>query len=273
MPEKTKAFLDALGLDEEPMGMFYTDQEPETCFAPQPAPLPSAEAERAGAMDWQAVRAAFSCVMGKIWLARKKGGAACFEAARYGCLGGSFYLGFHTPQLEWVARYVSTGFPGTPMPCERYMPSPEAVRRFFDEIPPRPAPARFCVFKPLSLFGPGEKPETVTFFARPEVLAGLSFLASFVTGDYEAVKSPFGAGCSYMVSWPLHYLAQGTPKAVLGGFDPSERKFLKTDEMTFTVPLALHELFLERWEDSFLKEHAWSEVRGKVERSRKAWRD
>ena len=74
------------------------------------------------------------------------------------------------------------------------------------------------------------------FFARAETISGLNQLATFVTNDFEAVQSPFGAGCSNLVAWPLKYLERGQLKAVLGGWDPSDRKFLKPDEITFAVP-------------------------------------
>ena len=92
-------------------------------------------------------------------------------------------------------------------------------------IDPRPAPARFCLFKPINLFGEDENPELVIFFSRPESIAGLNQLATFVTNDFEVVNSPFGAGCSNIVTWPLRYLAQGKLKAVLGGWDPSDCKY------------------------------------------------
>jgi len=44
-PQKTAGLLETLGLDEEPLGMFYTDRQPETGFSPKPGPLPTAEAE------------------------------------------------------------------------------------------------------------------------------------------------------------------------------------------------------------------------------------
>ena len=116
-----------------------------------------------------------------------------------------------------------------------------------------------------------KRPEVVTFFARGEVMAGLCTLATFVTEDFEAVASPFGAGCSYMVTWPLHYLKQGRMRAVIGGWDPSDRKFMKTDEMTFSVPYEMYTLFLERWENSFLLTDTWAGVKKKISRSREAW--
>ena len=36
-------FLDILGLNEEPVGIFYTDNEPTEGFSPKPMPLPTRE--------------------------------------------------------------------------------------------------------------------------------------------------------------------------------------------------------------------------------------
>jgi hypothetical protein len=117
----------------------------------------------------------------------------------------------------------------------------------------------------------GDHPELITFFARGEVLCGLNQLATFVTNDFEAVSSPFGAGCSNIVSWPLRYLSAGKLKAVLGGWDPSDRKFLKPDELTFTVPYEMFDRMVRRWPESFLKTPTWEIVRKKIDRSRRIW--
>ena len=263
-------FLSALGLDEEPMGMYYTDKEPERGVTPVQKILPTAEQEAKGEVNFGAVFANFSCVIGKIWLARKKKTAAYFDREHYGCLGGAFYLGFLKPQLETVARFISTGIPGR-FEGERYFESPEVSRSFFATIDPRPAPARFCVFKPLSQFSEGEVPEIVTFFARAEIIAGLNQLAVFVTNDFEAVSSPFGAGCTNVVSWPLRYLSQGKLKAVMGGWDPSERKFLKPDEITFSIPYAMFGRMVARWPESFLSTDTWAIVKKRIALSKKKW--
>ncbi len=265
-----QAFLEALGLREEPMGMYYTDRQPTQGFSPKPGVLPTAAEEAEGKVDFGSLFADFSCVMGNIWRARTKGTSAFFDREHFGCLGGAFYLGFLKPQLEIIAHYVSSGIPGI-MEGEHYLESPEATRDFFAAIDPRPAPKRFCVFKPLSRFDADETPEVVIFFARGEVIGGLNQLATFVTNDIEVVYSPFGAGCSNIVTWPLRYLAQGKLKAVLGGWDPSDRKFLKPDEITFAVPHEMYRRMINRWPESFLTNHTWANVKKKIARSRKVW--
>ena len=263
-------FMEKLGLYEEPMGVYYTDEKPEDGFSPNPMELPTREREMKNEIDWQTVFGEFSCVMGNIWRARKKKTAAFFSAEQFGCPGGAFWLGFLKPQTEAIIHYVSTGVPDR-MKGEFYCDSPDELRRIFEYVDPRPAPKAFCVVKPLTRFTGDEEPELVAFFVRPESLSGLHQLAAFVTNDPEVVTSPWGAACGNLVVWPLKYKMQGKNKAVLGGWDPSARKFLKTDELTLSVPYEMFSSMLERFEGSFLKTDTWEIVQKKIQRSNKAW--
>ena len=262
--------LETLGLNEEPLGLFYTNAEPAEGTTPRPMDTPTREKEIAQQIDWQAVFGNFSCALGHIWRARKKKQAAYFSAEQFGCPGGAFWLGFIKPQTEAIISYVSTGIPGA-FEGELYCDSPDELRRIFSEVDPRPAPAKYCVIKPLSLFSEQENPELVIFFARPESLSGLHQLATFVTNDPEVVASPWSAACGGLAAWPLHYLAKSQNRAVISGWDPSARKFFNTDELSFTVPLAMFEQMLERYEQSFLSTKTWGVVQKKIARSNKAW--
>lgn len=268
--EGMKGFFDRLGLPEEPLGLYYSNQEPEKGFSPKPGKLPTAEMEKKGEVDWGSIFGSFSCVMGNIWRARRMGTAAYFDQERFGCIGGAFYLGFLKPQLDFIAYYISSGIPDQ-LQGEHYLESAEVSWKFFKEVDPRPAPSRFCIFKPLTQFAQEETPELVIFFARGEVLCGLNQLAAFVTNDFEAVYSPFGAGCTNLVSWPLKFLAEGKLKAILGGWDPSDRKFMKADELSFTVPWEMFRRMVSRWPESFLTTSTWDTVRKKIDRSRRTW--
>ncbi|WP_321366812.1 DUF169 domain-containing protein [uncultured Desulfuromusa sp.] len=270
--EDTKKFLEHLGLNEEPIGVYYSDVKPENAFGPKAGPPISRELEEQGQIDMQGVFQNFSCVIGNIWLARRKHGVAYISAEDYGCPGGVFYCSMIKPNLRFIEHYVTTGFEGTPIEGERYLPSPEAMRTFLDKVNPRKAPAKYCLFKPFSLFTEDEKPEFVIFFARPEVLTGLFIQTTFTTGDVDSVATPFGAGCTNIVGWPLYYQEKGEEKAVLGGFDPSARKYMKTDELTFTVPWTLYEKMLKALPESmFNLDGAWPTVRKKINHSAKTW--
>lgn len=264
------SFLDKAGLSETPMGVVFTDQEPKGAFSPDKADLPTIEKEKANAIDWPSLFGNFSCAIGHIWRARKKKTAACFSAERFGCPGCAFWMGFNKPQVETIIHYVSTGIPGR-MEGEFYCDSPDVLRGIFNRIDPEPAPKPYCVFKPVDQFTDDETPLLVVFFARPESLCGIHQLATFVTQDPEVVASPWSAACGGMIAWPMHYLAQGRTKAVLGGWDPSARKFFKGDELSFTVPYSMFADMVRRHEESFLKTGTWQIVRKKIARSKKMW--
>ena len=268
--QKLPQFLQRLGLDEEPMGIFYTDEKPAKGFSPKPNDLPTREKEMKNEIDWQKIFGGFSCVLGNIWLARKKKSTAYFSAEQYGCPGGAFFLGFIKPQTETMINYVSTGIPNW-TDGEYYCESPDALRHIFEIIDPRPAPKTYCVIKPVSKFAPAENPEVVTFFTRPEPLCGLHQLAAYVTNDPEVVASPWAAACGGLLAWPLHYAVKGLQKAVIGGWDPSARKFFKTDELSFSVPLQMFADMVNRFDASFLKTATWETVQKKIDRSKKAW--
>ncbi len=268
--EHLPKFLETLRLSEEPLGLYHTDIKPKECLTPPDMEPPTPEREQRGEIDWQAVFASFSCIMGVIWRARKKKTAACFSATQPGCPGGSFFLGFHKPQTETILNYVTTGIPGWSS-GEKYCASPDALRTIFSYLDPIPAPARYCVVKPLSHFTAHEAPELVLFFSRPEPLCGLHQLATFVTNDPEVVMSPWSASCGSIITWPFHYQRRGLNKAVLGGWDPSARKYVSPDELSFTVPYTMFLTMLERYHDSFLTTDTWSTVVKKAARSARVW--
>lgn len=269
--EQTLELVKATGLTDEPFGIYYADEKPAGAFGPKKGPEISRELETQNNIDWQEVFKHFSCVLGNVWLARKKKTAAFISQREYGCLGGGVYTGFYPDYFRFITGYVSTGLPGTPLTGERYMKSPESMCQFLDAVAPQPAPKKYCIFKPLSQFEGPDSPEFITLFARVESMSGLATLLSFATGDVDVVAAPFGSGCSHLVAWPRYYAAQGKERAVLGTFDPSARKFMKTDELYLTMPIGLYDKMLEAMPESHLHTHSWATVMKKAEKSKKAW--
>ena len=268
---KTTRLLELLGHEEAPFGVHYSDIKPEGGFGPKPGEIFSREREIAGQINWEQAFSNFSCIMGNIWLARKKRKAAWISHEECGCMGGGFYAGVYSPYLEMNVLFVSTGVPGTHIEGEHYLPSPESMHAFMKDTAPPAAGGKYCVIKPLEQFAPDETPLVIAFFARPEALNGLYSLACYAAGDHLAVVSPFSAGCGSIIAWPLVYQQRGEERAVLGGFDLSARKFLKTDELSFSVPLPLYLKMLEVMERSALTRHNWEGVRKKVQKSIRAW--
>jgi hypothetical protein len=268
--QRTQRLLELLGHDEAPFGVHYDNDRPDG-YGPKAGEMYSREREQAGQIDWQKAFNNFSCIVGNIWLARKKRKAAWISHEECGCMGGGFYAGVYRPYLDMNVFYVSTGVPGTPIEGEHYLPSPESMRAFMEDTAPPVPDGKYCVIKPLELFKDGESPLVVTFFVRPEVMTGLYVLASYARGSHLAVASPFAAGCGSIIAWPLVFQQRGEEKAVLGGYDPSARKYLKTDELIFSFPWSLYLKMLDVMESSALTRETWQGVRKKAQRSRRAW--
>ena len=269
---QTQQLLEYLGHDEMPFGVFYSDSKPDG-YGPKPGEIFTRERELAGRIDWKNAFGNFPCIFGNLLFARKKRTAAWLSHEECGCMGGGYFAGMYAPCLETNVRYVSTGIPGSPIEGEHFLPSPESMHAFMEDCAPPPAPGKYCIFKPLDQFADEETPLIVVFFARPEVLTGLFVLTSYTTGNHHSVVTPFGAGCTNITAWPLVYQRRGIECAVCGGFDPSARKFMNTDELSFAVPLSLYTKMLSHMDKSALTRHTWQQrVRKKVLRSAKTWK-
>lgn len=242
--------LRALGGIEEPLGVYFANQEP------------------AGGLGYRG-GARHSCLLKYVRLARARRVPGWVSRQEAGCVGGGVYMGFTWPPPDFIPQYVTTGLPG--QEGERYLPGPASMHRFLDELGPRPAGGDYCVFKPLSQFQGGEEPLTVVFFARGEVLTGLAQLAYFSLDDHEAVAFPFGSGCANLLAWPLVYARRGLDRAVVGGADPSCRLYLEVDELTLAMTPKVFRRMLAAGPDSFLAGHTWADVLKKVAKSQKAW--
>lgn len=245
MLHEFQQLLDMLGC-EEPLCAGYTQHAPANSITPA----------RGGG---------HSCIINYLRLAREKKTCVHFSAEATGCMGGSVYLGYTLPAPERIMHFVTTGWQG--YEGERYLPSPDSMRRFLQDINIQPAPAPFCMAAPLSLFS--EDPQIVSFSCRGEVLTGLSLLACFALDDHNAVVMPFGSGCAHVFAWPLHYRNKGMRKAVVGGTDPSCRPFMGVDELSFTVTFDVFRAMAEAAPRSFLTGKTWSAVRKKAEKSRR----
>lgn len=252
MQEKMMHLLEYLGNIEAPLGIAYTDHAPEGGLTP--------------AVDGHA------CIINYARMARSKQKAVYFSAETQGCRGGWLYMGFLLPMPDGIAEYVTTGWPG--FQGERYLPAPDILRNIVADMDIQPAPARFCVMQPFSAFTGEQKPDLVTFFCRGEALVGLCQLAHFALSSpetHDAVVMPFGAGCSNILAWPMHYQQCSIAKAVVGGIDPSCRPFMGIDELSFTVSYAVMETMLNAVPDSFLPAKTWSGVQKRIIRSQKVW--
>ena len=242
--ESWKRFRETLGLQESPLGIYYTNDKPEGV----------------------ALKEGISgCMIGLLQNARKKGMTVYFDKAHFGCPGGAYYMGFFESPRPNIEYFLSCGIPGE-MEGERYIKTPERAREYFAKMIPRRAPATYCVFKPIEKFQAEEKPEVVVFFSSPDILAGLFTLTNYALERTDAVHAPFGSGCGAILTYPLKEAGKEQPRAILGMFDVSARPMVEKDFLTFSMPYVIFLKLLENVSGSFLETESWKKVLQRIQR-------
>ncbi|MDZ7635720.1 MAG: DUF169 domain-containing protein [Bacteroidales bacterium] len=82
-----------------------------------------------------------------------------------------------------------------------------------------------------------DEPDVVLFFATPDVLSGLFTLANFDQAEPNGTYTPFGSGCGSIIHYPYLESISEKQRAVIGMFDPSARKCVPENVLTFAVPM------------------------------------
>jgi len=242
--ESLKRFRETLGLQESPLGIYYTNEKPE------------------GVAPKEGIS---GCMIGLLQNARKKGTTVYFDKAHFGCPGGAYYMGFFESPRPDIEYFLSCGIPGE-MEGERYIKTPERAREYFAKMIPRRAPATYCVFKPIEKFQTEEKPEVVVFFSSPDILAGLFTLTNYALERTDAVHAPFGSGCGTILTYPLKEAGKEQPRAILGMFDVSARPMVEKDFLTFSMPYFIFLKLLQNVSGSFLETESWKKVLQRIQR-------
>lgn len=127
--KKYEHFWEWLGLKEHPLGIYYTNRQPEKGFIPK--------------------EAGHVCMIGMLKKARQQGETVYFDAEHAGCFGGAYYMGFRAQAMPKIEYFLSCGIPGE-MEGERYIKTPEIAREYFAATKPRP---NIASSNPLTNFG------------------------------------------------------------------------------------------------------------------------
>jgi uncharacterized protein (DUF169 family) len=266
---------EAIALKHHPIVLIWADQKPE-------------EAVQFKERKW-------GCIM---WLAAgaAKGKTAVCDRRTFGCFGGGVGMGFGNQYKnfpggeECFCHFLSSGNDQWErgrqtadqvkpfltneshdnfVHGERYLQSPEQVKKFIECLPITDIPATYVVFKPLlEVVANHEKPQVVVFFADPDQLSALVVLANYGRGDNQNVIMPYAAGCQTIGIYPYQEAQTQKPRAVVGLTDLSARVYIRRqlgdNLMTFAMPFALFEEMEANVAGSFLQRPTWqSLVKGK----------
>jgi len=193
----------------------------------------------------------------------RKGKSVLFDAESVGCFGGKKYLGFAEGIVPNFEYFLSYGIPGE-LEGERYKKTPELVRKAMKLMPPFKAPASCIVFKRLDKLDEKDNPDVIIVFGMPDVISGVFTLANYDESEQNGVVSPFGAGCSTIVTYP--YLEKDTkrPRGVIGMFDVSARPCVPAGAITLALPMNKFERMINNMEESFLTTASWKKIQKRI---------
>ncbi len=178
------------------------------------------------------------------------------------CNGGMTGLGFRGYNIGRMEHFLAKGKPG--VRGERYVKTPEYARAFLENLPKLKVATRYVVLKPLKKVTADENPQAVIFLVNADQLSALTTLANYdrPTGDNVVIN--FGAGCHSTVLFPIAEGAKENPKAIIGMTDPSARKFLNKDLLSFSLPYSRFAELESEVDESFLIADEWKQLAERI---------
>jgi hypothetical protein len=206
------------------------------------------------------------CLIGVLNKVRN-GKPLCFNVESIGCFGGKRYLGYLTELRPNFEYFLSNGIPGE-MEGERYKKSPEIVTELMNNLPRFVAPAKYIIFKRWDMLDEKDNPESVIFFATPDVLSGLFTLAGYDESDPNSVFVPFSAGCGSIVMYPYLEKEKAKPRCVIGMLDVSARPYVPSGTVTFSAAMKKFETMIGNMKESFLITSSWNKVHDRIARAK-----
>ncbi len=204
------------------------------------------------------------CFIGNLQMVRK-GKSLVFGNESIGCFGGKRYAGYCpeiSPDFEY---FLSYGIPGK-MEGERYLKTPDLVKKRISKINPFSAPKKYIAFKRWDNIGKNDNPEAVIFFASPDIISGLYTLANFDEEDQWGIFTPFGAGCSTVIQYPYQENQSERPRCIIGMFDVSARPYVNPNELSFSIPMKKFVKMIDNMNESFLITNSWKKVQERIAR-------
>lgn len=227
----------AIGLKNEPVAILKSDILPEQAL--------------------QFREGVWGCVIAML-TAASKGKTSAFSEKTTVCPGGKVGLGFGKFRPETTEYFISVGGKGH-REGEFYKESVEYGRAYTENVPQIKS-KEYLVLKPLRLVTEKEIPEAVIFLVNADQLSGLVTLANYDRASQDNVQIQFGSGCAQAILYVLKHNEEGRGICTIGLTDPSARKCIDKNILSFGIPYQRYLEMERKVEGSFLTRETWGRI-------------
>ena len=193
--------------------------------------------------------------------AAAKGRTAAFCKDTMGCGGGKSGLGLAKFQTGTIEYFLSVGGNGAKA-AEHYKQTPELALDYINGLPDV-ITEDYIIFQPLAEVK-GNTPEIIIFLVNADQLSGLVTLANYDMPTQDNVKINFGAGCAQSVLYGLDAAKNQPTDCFIGLTDPSARKVIAKDLLSFTIPYERFLTMEKNAEESFFSTDTWEFIQKRL---------